>query len=56
MSEQQTEYETAETAPEQDRDEDVDTAHLDDMDDGCGCTEVWEHLSDEREEDAPADE
>ena len=31
-------------------DEDVDTSHLDAVDDGCGCTEVWEHLSDERDE------
>jgi len=27
-----------------------DTAHLDDVEDGCGCTEVWEHLSEERED------
>jgi hypothetical protein len=33
------------------RDEDVepDTSHLDDVEDGCGCAEVWEHLSEERE-------
>jgi len=30
---------------------DVDTSHLDGVDDGCGCTEVWEHLSEEREAD-----
>ncbi len=35
-----------------DRDEEVDTSHLDDVDDGCGCAEVWEHLSDERDGDA----
>lgn len=23
--------------------------HLDDVEDGCGCTEIWEHLSDRRE-------
>lgn len=28
----------------------VDTSHLDDVDDGCGCAEVWEHLSEERED------
>jgi len=28
----------------------VDTSHLDDVEDGCGCAEVWEHLSDERDE------
>ena len=22
--------------------------HLDEVEDGCGCTEIWEHLSDER--------
>ena len=27
-----------------------DDAHLQDIEDGCGCTEVWEHMSDEREE------
>jgi hypothetical protein len=31
--------------------EDVDTSHLDDVDDGCGCAEVWEHLSEERADD-----
>jgi hypothetical protein len=25
-------------------------AHLDDIDDGCGCAEVWEHLSEQRDE------
>jgi hypothetical protein len=29
----------------------VDTSHLDDIEDGCGCTEIWEHLSDERDEE-----
>jgi hypothetical protein len=29
--------------------EDVDTSHLDDVEDGCGCAEVWEHLSEERD-------
>ncbi|ELZ29758.1 hypothetical protein C475_02386 [Halosimplex carlsbadense 2-9-1] len=27
-----------------------DTSHLDDVEDGCGCAEVWEHLSEERAE------
>ena len=31
--------------------EDVDTSHLEDVEDGCGCTEIWEHTS-EREDDA----
>jgi hypothetical protein len=25
------------------------TDHLDDVEDGCGCTEIWEHLSERRE-------
>jgi hypothetical protein len=30
--------------------EDEDRAHLSAVEDGCGCAEVWEHLSEEREE------
>lgn len=26
--------------------------HLEDVEDGCGCTEIWEHLSESREETA----
>lgn len=26
-------------------------AHLADVEDGCGCAEVWEHLSERRERD-----
>ncbi|MEZ3117676.1 hypothetical protein RYH80_17295 [Halobaculum sp. MBLA0147] len=25
-------------------------SHLDELDDGCGCTEVWEHVSERRTE------
>jgi hypothetical protein len=36
---------------ENDRDEEqIDTGHLDDVEDGCGCAEIWEHMSDERDE------
>jgi len=28
----------------------VPADHLDDVEDGCGCAEVWEHLSEERTE------
>ena len=35
---------------EGDEDEAVDTSHLDDVEDGCGCTEIWEHLSESRDE------
>jgi len=27
-----------------------DYEHLDDIDDGCGCAEVWEHTSEQRDE------
>lgn len=27
------------------------TDHLEDVEDGCGCAEVWEHLSDQRDDD-----
>jgi len=26
----------------------ADTSHLDGVEDGCGCAEVWEHLSESR--------
>ncbi len=29
--------------------DDTPTDHLDDVEDGCGCAEVWEHLSEHRE-------
>ena len=29
--------------------------HLEEMDDGCGCVEVWEHMS-ERRAEARADQ
>ncbi len=28
-----------------------DDAHLDEVPDGAGCTEIWEHLSDGRDDD-----
>ena len=40
---------------EQDVDDAVETGHLDDMDDGCGCAEVWEHLSERRDGAADGD-
>ena len=27
-----------------------DTGHLDDIEDGAGCTEIWERLSERREQ------
>lgn len=29
----------------------VEDEHLANVDDGCGCTEVWEHLSENRADD-----
>ena len=37
------------TDPDAGDDED-DTGHLDDLPDGAGCTEIWEHISDNRDE------
>ena len=36
---------TQETAEPSTRDD-----HLADVEDGCGCTEVWEHLSENRDD------
>ncbi|SFS12768.1 hypothetical protein SAMN05216559_4123 [Halomicrobium zhouii] len=46
--------ETAIDNPEgaDEQDSSVDRGHLDDVEDGCGCTEIWEHLSENREEAA----
>ena len=42
---------TGQTTDDRDDDE-VDTSHLDDLEDGCGCAEVWEHLSEDEEQSA----
>ena len=40
-----------ESAADEAADEEVDVrAHLVDVEDGCGCAEVWEHLSSGRGE------
>lgn len=31
-----------------DDEEERDRDHLSAVDDGCGCTEIWEHLADHR--------
>lgn len=31
--------------------QEVDRSHLEGLEDGCGCTEVWEHLSAEDADD-----
>ncbi|XVH32668.1 hypothetical protein ACNS7O_05640 [Haloferacaceae archaeon DSL9] len=33
-----------------------DSDHLSDLEDGAGCTEIWEHLSERREAARAADE
>jgi hypothetical protein len=40
---------TASSDPQED--EEQATKHLDDLADGCGCAEIWEHLSERREDD-----
>ncbi|MFC6731460.1 MULTISPECIES: hypothetical protein [unclassified Haladaptatus] len=35
--------------PEPEVSDDHDTSHLDDLEDGSGCTEIWEKLSEQRE-------
>ena len=43
---------TRQTHDETDAESDAEappTDHLQDVEDGCGCTEIWEHLSEERE-------
>ncbi|SER82234.1 hypothetical protein SAMN04489841_4661 [Natrinema salaciae] len=34
-----------------DDEEERDRDHLSSVDDGCGCTEIWEHLADHRTDD-----
>lgn len=38
---------TATSDPHQDEEQATD--HLDDLADGCGCAEIWEHLSERRD-------
>ena len=40
------------TEREADEEEEVDTSHLDGLADGCGCAEMMDHLSEEREKQA----
>jgi len=35
---------------ERDEDGDADRAHVSDVEVGAGCTEIWEHLSEQRSE------
>ncbi|GAA3859033.1 hypothetical protein [Haloarcula argentinensis] len=36
--------------------EEPTTDHLDNVEDGCGCTEIWEHMSEERESESASDD
>jgi hypothetical protein len=49
-SDADTGVETDGETDETDEEEAVDTSHLDGAADGCGCTEMWEHLADQRGE------
>ncbi len=40
----------AATPQSDDEDADRDDGHLEDVEVGAGCTEIWEHLAEEREE------
>ncbi|ELY83378.1 hypothetical protein [Natrinema pallidum] len=44
--------ETADCNPEpgEQDPEERDDAHLDDLEEGAGCTEIWEHLAEQRDE------
>jgi hypothetical protein len=42
---------TASPDSEEDTDEEVANEHLESIEDGCGCTEIWEHLSEKRDND-----
>jgi hypothetical protein len=39
-----------------DRYADVDTSHLEDVEDGCGCAEIWEHTAEREADDGPSTE
>jgi hypothetical protein len=39
------------TPSDPERDDEQAGDHLDDVADGCGCAEIWEHLSERREAD-----
>ena len=45
-------YRTIMTASskQQDDEEEEIREHLQDVEDGCGCAEIWEHMSEERDD------
>ncbi|MFD1571998.1 hypothetical protein [Halorubrum laminariae] len=44
-----TEPPTADDASDESKSSEGDASHLDDLEDGAGCTEIWEKLSEGRE-------
>ena len=57
MSEQLSDHDDTDATTDHPEDtEEVATDHLDDMADGCGCAEVWEHLSENRDGNASGDD
>jgi len=42
--------EDADADPDRERDDGDESSHLDGVEDGAGCTEIWERLSEGREE------
>ncbi|MFC5136074.1 MULTISPECIES: hypothetical protein [Haloferacaceae] len=44
-----TDYENGETDPRPSEAPTEESDHLEDLKDGAGCTEIWEHLSENRD-------
>jgi len=42
---------TQQEAESQSKADDPERAHLADVEDGCGCTEIWEHMSENRDDE-----
>ncbi len=51
MTAEETLDEQAAADESEDSDADRGRSHLSDVADGAGCTEIWEHLSERREDD-----
>jgi hypothetical protein len=51
MGERAKRVEVAAAEDQETADDTASGSHLDDIEDGCGCAEVWEHMSDRRAED-----
>jgi len=48
MTAEETRDEQSANEESADGDADVERGHLTDVEDGAGCTEIWEHLSERR--------